>query len=195
MRIATCASLARLPASSAAMIERYREARRNLWTSPLPQLAPEPKRPPAQVAWPVPVPVSASPLPQPAPERLSVILTPRERTKRLSVKLIVHAVARYYDLPTRDLFSGRRTAQIVRPRQIAMWLARRVMLASLPHIGRCIGGRDHTTVLHGVRRIDELRAQDPRLARELQQLEAELRPPEEEAHVEGQEERRPAPLA
>ena len=64
---------------------------------------------------------------------------------------------------------------VARPRQAAMWLAKQLTTRSLPDIGRRFGGRDHTTVLHAVRRIDELRAGDPQLARDLEILMRKLR--------------------
>ena len=74
-----------------------------------------------------------------------------------------------------DLISERRTRSVARPRQAAMWLAKQLTTRSLPDIGRRFGGRDHTTVLHAVRRIEELRAGDPQLARDLETLTRKLR--------------------
>ena len=74
-----------------------------------------------------------------------------------------------------DLISDRRTRAVARPRQAAMWLAKQLTTRSLPDIGRRFGGRDHTTVIHAVRRIDQLRAADPQLARDLEVLTHKLR--------------------
>ena len=69
----------------------------------------------------------------------------------------------------------RRNRAIARPRQAAMWLAKQLTTRSLPDIGRRFGGRDHTTVLHAVRRIEELKAADPQLTRDLETLTRKLR--------------------
>ena len=69
-----------------------------------------------------------------------------------------------------DLLSSRRTANVVRPRQVAMYLAKTLTLRSLPEIGRRFGGRDHTTVLHAVRKIETLAGNDSALADEIETL-------------------------
>ena len=74
-----------------------------------------------------------------------------------------------------DLISERRNRAIARPRQAAMWLAKQLTTRSLPDIGRRFGGRDHTTVLHAVRRIEALKADDAQLARDLETLSRKLR--------------------
>jgi chromosomal replication initiator protein len=74
-----------------------------------------------------------------------------------------------------DLISERRNRAIARPRQGAMWLAKQLTTRSLPDIGRRFGGRDHTTVLHAVRRIEALRADDPQLALDLEKITRKLR--------------------
>jgi chromosomal replication initiator protein len=79
-------------------------------------------------------------------------------------------VARQYTVSRADLRSSRRTANVVRPRQIAMYLAKTLTLRSLPEIGRRFGGRDHTTVLHAVRKIETLASSDTGLAEEIELL-------------------------
>jgi len=79
-------------------------------------------------------------------------------------------VARQYNVSRADLLSSRRTANVVRPRQIAMYLAKTLTLRSLPEIGRRFGGRDHTTVLHAVRKIEGLVDTDTALAEEIDLL-------------------------
>ena len=74
-------------------------------------------------------------------------------------------VARQYNVSRSDLLSSRRTANVVRPRQVAMYLAKTLTLRSLPEIGRRFGGRDHTTVLHAVRKIEALVGQGYRAVR------------------------------
>jgi len=80
--------------------------------------------------------------------------------RQLTVENIQKTVAEYFKIKVADLFSKKRTRVIVRPRQIAMWLAKNLTSQSYPSIGDAFGGRDHTTVLHAVRTIDELRARD-----------------------------------
>ena len=72
-------------------------------------------------------------------------------------------VADYFKIRVGDLLSKRRSRSIARPRQIAMTLAKELTNHSLPEIGDAFGGRDHTTVLHGCRRIAELRQSDQRI--------------------------------
>jgi chromosomal replication initiator protein len=95
--------------------------------------------------------------------------------KRITVDDIQKAVCEHYGLKQVDLISERRTRAVARPRQAAMWLAKQLTTRSLPDIGRRFGGRDHTTVLHAVRRIDALRSTDPVLARDLEVLSRKLR--------------------
>jgi hypothetical protein len=76
------------------------------------------------------------------------------------VEDIQRAVCRRYGVSRADMLSARRTATIVLPRQIAMYLAKTITLRSLPEIGRRFGGRDHTTVLHAVRKIEALTSKD-----------------------------------
>jgi chromosomal replication initiator protein len=84
--------------------------------------------------------------------------------RRVKIEDIQRVVARHYNVSRADILSARRTATVVRPRQIAMYLAKVLTLRSLPEIGRRFGGRDHTTVLHAVRKIDALIGNDRALA-------------------------------
>ena len=88
--------------------------------------------------------------------------------RRVTVDDIQKATSEHFGLKQADLISERRTRAVARPRQAAMWLVKQFTTRSLPDIGRRFGGRDHTTVLHAVRRIEELRAADPQLARDLE---------------------------
>jgi chromosomal replication initiator protein len=110
-------------------------------------------------------------------EEAQAILRPHLRggEKRVTVDDIQKAAAEHFGLKQADLISERRNRAIARPRQAAMWLAKQLTTRSLPDIGRRFGGRDHTTVLHAVRRIDELRAGDAQLARDLETLTRKLR--------------------
>ena len=79
-------------------------------------------------------------------------------------------MASRYNVSRSDILSERRTAAVVKPRQIAMYLSKVLTLRSLPEIGRRFGGRDHTTIMHGVRKIEELCAEDHGLAEDVQLL-------------------------
>ncbi len=94
------------------------------------------------------------------------LIRPQE-PKRVKIEDIQRIVARQYNVSRADLLSSRRTANVVRPRQIAMYLAKTLTLRSLPEIGRRFGGRDHTTVLHAVRKIENLVGNDNVLAEEV----------------------------
>ena len=97
------------------------------------------------------------------------LVRPQE-PKRVKIEDIQRMVARQYNVSRADLLSSRRTANVVRPRQIAMYLAKTLTLRSLPEIGRRFGGRDHTTVLHAVRKIENLVGNDVGLAEEIEIL-------------------------
>ena len=92
-------------------------------------------------------------------------------TRREDIQRIV---ARQYNVSRSDLLSSRRTANVVRPRQVAMYLAKTLTLRSLPEIGRRFGGRDHTTVLHAVRKIEALAGNDSTFAEEIESLKRQL---------------------
>jgi chromosomal replication initiator protein len=94
--------------------------------------------------------------------------------KRVKIEDIQRVVARQYNVSRADLLSSRRTANVVRPRQVAMYLAKTLTLRSLPEIGRRFGGRDHTTVLHAVRKIEGLVGNDTMLADEIEVLKRQL---------------------
>ncbi len=90
--------------------------------------------------------------------------------KRVKIEDIQKLVANHYNVSRADILSSRRTAVVVRPRQIAMYLSKALTLRSLPEIGRRFGGRDHTTVLHAVRKIEALSGKEAALAEELELL-------------------------
>ncbi|MEO0329160.1 MAG: chromosomal replication initiator protein DnaA [Pseudomonadota bacterium] len=90
--------------------------------------------------------------------------------KRVRIEDIQRIVARQFNVSKNDLLSNRRTRAIVRPRQIAMYLSKVMTPRSLPEIGRRFGGRDHTTVLHAVRKIESLTTDDQKLAHEIELL-------------------------
>ncbi len=90
--------------------------------------------------------------------------------KRVKIEDIQKLVATHYNVSRADILSSRRTANVVRPRQIAMYLSKVLTLRSLPEIGRRFGGRDHTTVLHAVRKIEGLTGSDRSLSDEVELL-------------------------
>ena len=89
---------------------------------------------------------------------------------QVSVESIQKTVADFYKIKVADMYSQRRPSNIARPRQIAMYFAKELTQKSLPEIGELFGGRDHTTVLHAVRKINELRGKFPELNHELHVL-------------------------
>ena len=85
------------------------------------------------------------------------------QARLVSIENIQKTVAEYFKIRVADLLSKRRSRSIARPRQVAMALSKELTNHSLPEIGDAFGGRDHTTVLHGCRRIKELRETDKRV--------------------------------
>ncbi len=94
----------------------------------------------------------------------------RASERQLSVEEIQRQVSDHYNIRLSDLVGPKRTRIYARPRQVAMYLCKQMTSRSLPDIGRRFGGRDHTTVMHGVRRIEELRARDAQIAEDLELL-------------------------
>jgi chromosomal replication initiator protein len=86
---------------------------------------------------------------------------------RVRIEDILQIIGRHYSVSRADLLSPRRARSIVRPRQIGMYLAKKLTSRSLPEIGKRFGGRDHSTVLHAVRKIEDLLKADEKLAREI----------------------------
>ncbi len=87
--------------------------------------------------------------------------------RRITIEDIQKRVAEYYGIKISDMQSARRSQNVVRPRQVAMYLAKALTSRSLPEIGRKFGGRDHTTVLHAVRKVEEIRTQDREFSEDL----------------------------
>ncbi|MGF6763210.1 chromosomal replication initiator protein [Paraburkholderia sp. GAS33] len=106
-------------------------------------------------------------------EALKDLLTVQNR--QISVENIQKTVADFYSIKVADMYSKKRPANIARPRQIAMYLAKELTQKSLPEIGELFGGRDHTTVLHAVRKIAAERGTDAQLNHELHVLEQTLK--------------------
>jgi len=101
-------------------------------------------------------------------ECLSDILRTSER--KVTIEEIIRKVAEHYNLRMTDLISARRARVVARPRQIAMFLSKSLTSKSLPEIGRKFGGRDHTTVIHAVKKIEELKLVDVQVADEVEIL-------------------------
>ena len=94
----------------------------------------------------------------------------RSFERRVTIEEIQRRVAEDFNIKLSDLLSPRRARAVARPRQIAMWLCKELTEASLPEIGRKFAGRDHTTIMHGVRRINELSEADPAFRTEVMRL-------------------------
>ena len=94
----------------------------------------------------------------------------RANDRKVTIEEIQKRVAEHYNIRLADMHSPRRARAVARPRQVAMYLAKQLTSRSLPEIGRKFGGRDHTTVMHAVRKIEELRATDNSLAEDVDLL-------------------------
>ncbi|MGF1445721.1 MAG: chromosomal replication initiator protein DnaA [Pikeienuella sp.] len=101
-------------------------------------------------------------------ECLSDLLRSSER--KVTIDDIKRKVCDHYNLRLTDITSARRARAVARPRQVAMFLAKTLTSKSLPEIGRGFGNRDHTTVIHAVKKIEELKAQDAQLAEDIELL-------------------------
>lgn len=104
-----------------------------------------------------------------AEKTLADLIRTRE-SRRVRIEEILKIVSRHFKVPRNDLLSSRRSRDVVRPRQIAMYLAKSLTSRSLPEIGRRFGGRDHTTVLHSVRKVEQLMKDDGDLCQEVELL-------------------------
>ncbi|MCC5971268.1 MAG: chromosomal replication initiator protein DnaA [Pararhodobacter sp.] len=94
----------------------------------------------------------------------------RSSERKVTVEEIQRKVAEHYNIRLSDMIGPKRLRTIARPRQIAMYLSKQMTTRSLPDIGRRFGGRDHTTIMHGVKKVEELRAGDSQLAEDLDLL-------------------------
>lgn len=107
----------------------------------------------------------------------SIVSEISERAQqRVNVLKIQMATARYYGVTRADILSHRRTSKVVKPRQIAMYLCKILTMKSLPEIGRMFGDRDHTTVLHAVRKIEDLRVHREDYAVEIAEIISSIYP-------------------
>ncbi len=103
-----------------------------------------------------------------AQECLADIL--RASDRKVTIDEIIRKVADHYNLRLSDMLSPRRARAVARPRQVAMFLSKMLTSKSLPEIGRRFGGRDHTTVIHAVRKIEELKSVDNQIAEDVELL-------------------------
>jgi len=94
----------------------------------------------------------------------------RANDRRVTIEEIQKRVAEHFNIKVSDMHSARRSRGVARPRQVAMYLSKLLTPRSLPEIGRKFGGRDHTTVMHAVRRVEELRASDASFAEDVELL-------------------------
>lgn len=94
--------------------------------------------------------------------------------RRVSIEEIQQKTAAFYNLRLSDILSPRRARPVARPRQIAMYLSKILTSHSLPDIGRKFGGRDHTTIIHGIRKIEELMASDPALLHDVEKIKRDI---------------------
>lgn len=98
----------------------------------------------------------------------------RTSERRITIDEIQRKVADYYNVRMGDMLSARRSRAVARPRQIAMYLAKQLTTRSLPEIGRKFGGRDHTTVIHAVKKVEQLRESDPSIEEDVDLLQRSL---------------------
>ncbi|MEP0153613.1 chromosomal replication initiator protein DnaA [Pseudophaeobacter sp.] len=94
----------------------------------------------------------------------------RASERKITVEEIQRKVSEYYNIRMSDIIGPKRLRSYARPRQVAMYLCKKLTSRSLPEIGRRFGGRDHTTVMHGVRRIEELKSTDGQIAEDVEML-------------------------
>lgn len=123
--------------------------------------------------------VVLEPPPEPEPPEpnlavAKVVIEIEEGPRKPTIAEIRKCVAKHFNISVNELESSRRIAKIVQPRQICFYLARKLTTRSLPEIGRRLGGKDHTTVLHGSRKIEQRISEDPALAKTIAQLEAQF---------------------
>ncbi|MDE0591374.1 chromosomal replication initiator protein DnaA [Halocynthiibacter sp. C4] len=98
----------------------------------------------------------------------------RASDRKITIEEIQRKVSEHYNIRLSEMIGPKRVRTIARPRQVAMFLSKQLTSRSLPEIGRRFGGRDHTTVMHGVKRIEELKAHDNQIAEDLELLRRSL---------------------
>ena len=110
-----------------------------------------------------------------AEEALKDIISPGG-VKKITPDLIIQVVAEHYNITTLDILSQRRSKDIVYPRQIAMYLCRNMTEVPLQEIGKAMGGRDHTTIIHGIEKISKDIEKTPTLQNTVDILKKKLNP-------------------
>jgi len=95
----------------------------------------------------------------------------RANDRRVSIEDIQKHVATHYNIKVSDMHSARRSRAVARPRQVAMYLSKKLTSKSLPEIGRKFGGKDHTTVMHAVKRVEELMGADSEMLKDVELIE------------------------
>jgi len=98
----------------------------------------------------------------------------RQADRKVTVDEIQQRVAAHYNIKLAEMSSPRRARSVARPRQVAMYLAKQLTTLSLPQIGKRFGNRDHTTVMHAVRKIEELKISDLSIAEDVELLKRQL---------------------
>ena len=94
----------------------------------------------------------------------------KSSNKKITIEEIQKKVAEHYNIRITDMHSPRRSRSVARPRQIAMYLSKKLTTKSLPEIGRKFTGRDHTTVIHAIKKIEELMSKDKQFEYEVQNI-------------------------
>ena len=102
-------------------------------------------------------------------------LISEEQNRQIMIEDVLRTISGHFNVTKQDILSSRRHKTIVYPRQIGMYLAKVLTTRSLPEIGRKFGGRDHTTVLHAVRKIEKLIKTDPTIKESITTLENSLK--------------------
>lgn len=113
-----------------------------------------------------------------AEQVLKDIISPNEK-KVITPEYIINTVAEHFDLSPADIIGGKRTSKIVHPRQIAMYLCREMTSVPLISIGKCLGNRDHTTIMHGIEKIEKevQQLKNPNTIEEIEILKKKINPP------------------
>jgi chromosomal replication initiator protein len=94
----------------------------------------------------------------------------RANDRRVTIEEIQKRVAEHFNVRIADMHSARRARAVARPRQVAMYLSKQLTTRSLPEIGRKFGGRDHTTVMHAVKKVEELKSLDASFDEDVEML-------------------------
>jgi chromosomal replication initiator protein len=98
----------------------------------------------------------------------------RANARRITIDEIQKVCAAHYRIDASEMRSHRRARAVARPRQVAMYLAKKLTPRSLPEIGRIFGGRDHSTVIHAVKTIEAMRLDNPEMDADIRQLQRQL---------------------